>query len=169
MRSSKRYSGVGWRAGTVVCMGVSLMVIAGCGAETASPAPTCADDEMACGEICVPIVIPDAVSLHNQVVFRGCAGSNSCHTGSNPKEQLDLTTVDDMLAMVGKPSVQRPEINLVEPGQPELSYLINKLRGAGMSVKSSSGNSSKIMPRLAPAMCDEVIEVVEEWILDGAK
>ena len=103
------------------------------------------------------------------MIGQGCAGSNSCHTGSNPKEKLALDTPEDFLSMVNLPSLQRAELNLIEPFEPGNSYLINKLRGLGMSEKSSTGNRAKQMPSLAPALCEEVILVIEEWIRNGAQ
>ena len=71
--------------------------------------------------------------------------------------------------MINLASLQRTDLNLIEPFEPENSYLINKLRGDEMSEKSSTGNRSKQMPSLAPALCEEVILVIEEWIRNGAQ
>lgn len=142
-----------------------------CGGESASSGDsiTCAAHEMPCGQTCIPVVEPTASSLHQNVILKGCAGSNSCHTGSNPKEGLRLVSEDDFMAMIGSASKQRPELNLIEPNKPGESYLINKIRGVGMSEKSSTGNRSKQMPVFAPALCEEVILVLEEWIRSGAQ
>ena len=74
-----------------------------------------------------------------------------------------------MFAMVDKTSIQKPDMALITPFIPEESYLINKLTGSGMTETSQGGNASKRMPAMSEALCDEVIEVIEQWITDGAK
>ena len=147
----------------------STMTFACGGEDTTHAGPTCNDDQMACGSICIPKVTPNVESIHFRVIGQGCAGSNSCHTGSNPKEKLALDTPEDFLGMVNLASLQRTELNLIEPFEPQSSYLINKLRGDDMSEKSSTGNRAKQMPSLASALCEEVILVIEEWIRNGAQ
>jgi hypothetical protein len=38
-----------------------------------------------------------------------------------------------------------------------------------MVEKSSTGGSSRQMPKGAPALCAEKLKVVKQWILDGAQ
>ena len=106
--------------------------------------------------------------MHAQILLPGCAGSVSCHTGSNPKEGLGLATETAVRQMLNTPSLQRPELMLVTPGSPDQSYLIKKLLGVDMSALGSSGGSSLRMPRLASPLCDEIVDVISEWILRGA-
>jgi hypothetical protein len=131
-------------------------------------AGSCAEGQVLCGSYCIDDVAPTGQDLHERVFYPSCGQSLSCHNSSNPKEKLLLVTLEDTLAMIDKPSIQRPELDLVEPGHPEHSYLMNKLNGEGMSEKSSTGLTSKQMPRLAPPLCDPFRERVAEWISNGA-
>lgn len=135
----------------------------------ATDAASCAVGFMNCGSKCLPTIAPTAESLHASVFLPSCATSASCHTGSNPKDRLGLTTVDDVMKMLGKASCQRSELDLVEPGQRGQSYLVNKLRGVDLSARSCGGNLSSVrMPRMAPQLCEEILGVVETWIDNGA-
>jgi hypothetical protein len=138
---------------------------------TGIPVPeggSCPEGQVLCGTRCIEDVAPTARDVHDRILYPSCGQSLSCHNSSNPKEKLLLVTLEDTLAMIGTPSIQRPERNLIEPGQPELSYVVNKMRGEEMSETSSTGLSSRQMPRLAPPLCDVLIERVEAWIAAGA-
>jgi hypothetical protein len=67
--------------------------------------------------------------------------------------------------MVSVPSVQAP-LNVVEPGRPESSYLVNKLRGT----QSSVGGLGELMPPPAAGspLTEEEILSIEAWITSGA-
>ena len=58
-------------------------------------------------------------------------------------------------------SRQRPELPLVEPYAPEVSYLMWKL-------ENDPRIEGKRMPLLALPLADEEIEPVRTWILEGA-
>lgn len=136
--------------------------------EGGPPENPCGEGEILCGSTCIADIAPELGELHDRVLFKSCAASRSCHTGSNPKEQLSLVTPEDVLAMNNQPSVQRPELDLIEPGKPEESYLINKLRGEDMAEKSGTGLTAQQMPRMANPLCEPIIERIEEWIRNGA-
>ncbi len=152
---------------SLLLMLATLLSSAACG-EPPAPAAPCPEGRMLCDGQCVPLVTPDVASIHREVLMRGCAGSNSCHGGQNPKEQLDLRTEESVRAMVGSPSAQA-DLNLIEPFKPELSYFLSKLSGENMAEQSSTGGSSSLMPKGAPALCPETIEVIQQWILNGAQ
>jgi len=87
-----------------------------------------------------------------------------CHTnqGRNPAGGLNLAG-DPYSALVGKPSVGKPGAILVIPGDPESSYLYQKLEG-------TAGIAGLRMPRNGPPfLTDGQIEVIERWIEEGAK
>lgn len=91
----------------------------------------------------------------------GCGASN-CHGGMSPKAGLDLRSATvAFMELDGGSSIQCTNQLLVQPGQPEASYLINKLTGNGMC-------SGGIMPKGAPAMSSMQIDVVRAWIANGA-
>ena len=152
----------------MAALGVVLSLLSACG-EGSPSAEVCPEGQMVCDGRCVPRVTPDVASIHREIILRGCAGSNSCHAGPSPKERLDLSTEESMAALVGAASLQRPDVNLIEPLHPELSYFIHKLVGENMSEQSGTRGSSRQMPKGAPPLCPEKIEVIQQWILDGAQ
>jgi len=65
--------------------------------------------------------------------------------------------------MVGVQAVEAPGIAVVEPGDPQASYLVHKLRGTGSQV----GGTDTLMP--PDGMLDEAeILAIEGWIANGA-
>jgi len=127
----------------------------------------CGPGEVRCKSSCIAVIAPTASAIHDRILKPSCA-FGSCHVGSNPTEGLGLFTMDDLMALVNTPSMQRPERDMIEPGQPDLSYLVNKARGVEMSEKSLTGRMSLQMPRLAPVLCEARIAPIEQWIADGA-
>lgn len=85
----------------------------------------------------------------------------SCHSGANPSEGLNLELEVGWDEMVDVPAIQRPSLRLVEPGAPERSYLVLKLTG-------EAGMSGRRMPRGQAARPPGEIDVVRQWIADGA-
>jgi hypothetical protein len=86
----------------------------------------------------------------------------NCHAGANPAGRLNLSG-DVYAALVNKPSSFKPGAILVIPGDPENSYLYQKLEG-------SAGIVGLRMPRNGPPyLTDGQIEVIERWIEQGAK
>ena len=75
---------------------------------------------------------------------------------------MDLgSTADSFAALVGVASLQVPELNRVEPGDPDSSYLIDKLEGT-QTVGSR-------MPQGGPFLDQETIDLIREWISNGAE
>jgi hypothetical protein len=132
--------------------------------------PRCDDDEMACGDDCIAIIEPTLVDLQKRIFGGSCGLSSSCHMGVSPKEGLDLSTATSTLEYVDEESSQMPGAKIFDTESPEDSYLLRKLRGMDIAEKASSGRSSTQMPP-PPSMtlCDEKIQVIEEWIRAGAK
>ena len=58
-------------------------------------------------------------------------------------------------------SLQVPELNRVESGDPDSSYLIDKLEGT-QTVGSR-------MPQGGPFLDQETIDLIREWIANGAE
>jgi hypothetical protein len=61
-------------------------------------------------------------------------------------------------------SVQAPGLALVEPGDPQASYLVQKLRGTAASV----GGFGNVMPPSDEPFTEEQILAIEAWIARGA-
>jgi hypothetical protein len=104
---------------------------------------------------------PTLQSIQDSVFTPVCTG---CHTGpqGNPLPAgLDLTSLSaSFMALVDVPSTQNGALDLVEPGDPDASYLIRKLEGtAAVGVR---------MPAFATPLDQDTIDTIRQWITDGA-
>ena len=85
-----------------------------------------------------------------------------CHRSSAEVHgYLNLDADSSYHQLVTRMSRQRPELPLVEPHAPEVSYLMWKL-------ENDPRIEGKRMPLLALPMPDEEVERVRTWILEGA-
>ena len=87
---------------------------------------------------------------------RSCARAG-CHAAPVPQQGMDLTREQFYAATVDEPSREMPELKRVHPGQPEISYLAMKVRGA-------PGISGVQMPLAGEKLTEEEIETIEAWI-----
>ncbi|MGB8932405.1 MAG: hypothetical protein WCC48_14270, partial [Anaeromyxobacteraceae bacterium] len=94
--------------------------------------------------------------LAEQIFVPRCA-SGSCHGGSPPPFSPQLDADAGWAAMVNVPSTH-PVMDLVEPGLPEQSWLMVRLRGE---------EGLQIMPPNDPLSAAE-LAAVEGWIASGA-
>jgi hypothetical protein len=114
-----------------------------------------------------PNLTPTFTSI-NQEIFQttDLAGRTSCitcHTNVNrtPAGNLNLNG-DSYAAMVGVQSRQRPDLQIVAPGNVDGSYLIHKVEGR-------PGIIGLRMPRNGPPyLTDGQILVIKRWIETGA-
>ena len=110
----------------------------------------------------VPEDVSVSYSAHLEpLVTAHCLG---CHESEDPKAKLVLDPGEGYGQLVGRRSVQVPEMALVEPGDPDASYLWLKLQhrapeGKGMP-RTLTGPKE-----LRPAE----LELYRRWIEDGAK
>jgi hypothetical protein len=87
-----------------------------------------------------------------------------CHTnvGRNPLGGLNLTAGNSYAALVNVASLLKPGATRVIPGNPDGSYLIQKLEGA-------AGIAGRRMPFNGPPyLTDGQILVIKRWIEIGA-
>ncbi len=86
-----------------------------------------------------------------------------CHTnaGRNPAAGLNLA-IDPYAALVNVPSRNKPGAVLVIPGDPDGSYVYQKLIGA-------PGIAGLRMPIVPPYLTDGQLLIVRRWIQNGAK
>jgi len=81
----------------------------------------------------------------------------TCHSGAAPPEGLNLEAGMSYAMLFQIPSTQVPAIQRVNPGFPDLSYLITKMEGNGVTVMPPTG------------MLDQtVIDGIRLWIENGA-
>jgi hypothetical protein len=121
------------------------LICAGCSGETGRPAPDESSGIYA--------------ALEKEIFVLRCLGKG-CHTGAQPAGGLNLSQSQAYSQLVGVPSQRRPERMRVAPGDPEASYLVQRL---------VPGGDLPMMPMLAEALSEADIERIRSWIRDGAK
>ncbi|MBD3366870.1 MAG: hypothetical protein GF405_01695 [Candidatus Eisenbacteria bacterium] len=89
-----------------------------------------------------------------KLMVQRCA---QCHGEGRPAAGLSLERVDFPGSMVGVPSTQIDTLLLVEPGRPERSYLVWKLRG----FDDITGSRMPMGPKPLP---EGQIQLVDDWI-----
>ena len=87
----------------------------------------------------------------------GCA----CHTGGNTSSDLDFTPSAAYAELVDVQSVQYPSLDRVEPGDPEASFLVLKVR------ESTPPAGDQMPPGGAELSAGEIAQI-EQWINEGA-
>jgi hypothetical protein len=84
-----------------------------------------------------------------------------CHAGAGAPQGLRLDSANSYSLLVSVPSTEAPSILRVAPGDPDNSYIIQKLEGhAAVGAQ---------MPYGGPPLSADVIAVIRQWIADGAQ
>jgi hypothetical protein len=106
-------------------------------------------------------------ALSAQILVPRCA-TTACHAGGTPPPSGVPVSLDADVGwsqLVSAPSTEAP-LQLVEPGQPGASYLVNKLRGTQASV---GGWGDRMPPPSAgEPLTEEQVLTIEAWISSGA-
>ena len=92
-------------------------------------------------------------------VFTPTCATSGCHSGANAPLGLRLDATSSFGLLVGVSSGQTPAVLRVAPGDPDNSYLIQKLEGTAAGGR---------MPLNATPLTQAQINVVRQWITDGA-
>jgi len=98
--------------------------------------------------------------LQTAIFTPRCSG---CHTGfgtSLPGVQ-NLTAGNTFTSVVNVSSIEQPSLKRVAPGDPDHSYLIQKIEGA-------AGISGARMPFGGPFLTQAEIDQVRAWVAQGA-
>ncbi len=127
----------------------------------------CAVTLVACGTEDEPAATADPIgldptfaSINGELLAKTCAFSG-CHAGSAPRAGLKLDgTPDENYQEVLAKSTQAKTLSLVEPGNPDKSWLYMKIAG--------THTYGQRMPQGSPLHADDVA-AVRKWIADGAK
>jgi hypothetical protein len=129
----------------------------------AALAPACGSDAPAAGSPAAtgPPIEPRLSVLNEEIFVPSCALSKSCHFGSAPKEGLDLSGAI-WSRIVNRPSAQLPERKLVVPGDPDASYLYEK-------VSRPMPARGVRMPNTSPPLEPRALDALRAWIAAGAK
>lgn len=123
----------------------------------------------ACGTVKTPTEPPDPggaaaftfTQIQNEIFTPTCA-KDGCHAASTGQQGLVLERGVSYGLLVNHPATENSTMDRVEPGSPERSYLILKLRGD----PSITGDR---MPRDGPPyLSSGQIEGIAAWIRAGA-
>lgn len=101
---------------------------------------------------------PTFQSIQDNVFTPVCTG---CHAGAGAPVGLRLDEDSSYASLVNAPSAEVPSLLRVQPGNPDASYLIQKLEGT-----AAVGSR---MPLNAPPLPASTIAVIRQWITDGAQ
>jgi len=100
----------------------------------------------------------DFASIQQHVLTPICT---VCHAGAAAPQGLRLDASNSYALLVGIPSTEVPSILRVKPGDPDNSYLIQKLEGhAAVGAR---------MPFGGPYLDAATIAIIRQWITDGAQ
>ena len=100
---------------------------------------------------------PEFTSIQANVLTPVCT---TCHSGAAAPLGLRLDEGVSYALLVNAPSTEVPSLLRVDPGDPDNSYLIQKLEG--------TATVGARMPLGGSALPPETIAVVRQWILEGA-
>jgi hypothetical protein len=100
---------------------------------------------------------PTFQSIQENVFTPVCT---ACHAGAGAPLGLRLDEGSSYALLVNAPSVEVPALQRVQPGDPDASYLIQKLEG--------TATVGSRMPLNGPPLPEATIAVIRQWITDGA-
>ncbi|NUP08508.1 MAG: PE-PGRS family protein [Polyangiaceae bacterium] len=100
-----------------------------------------------------------------QPIFTSTCAKSTCHAGTQPDGSLDLRegAAHAELTNVSTSGCSGDRTRIV-PGDPDESYLFDKIRGVDLC-----GTSHRMPPSPNPMLSDEQIAIFEAWICAGAK
>jgi hypothetical protein len=136
-----------WRAAARYMGPLACSTLAACGS---------GDGFVGSGGVVGPLE-PNFNSIQANVFDQVC---EHCHSGATAPAGLRLDAANSYASLVGVPSVERPSIRRVAPGDANNSFLIQKLEGtAGVGER---------MPAGLPPLPQSDINIIRQWIGDGA-
>ena len=103
---------------------------------------------------------PTLASIQDNVFSVRCA-IPACHGGGNVQYGLRLDPGFSAGNLINVPSPRNANLIRVVPGDPDASFLIQKLQGA-------DGLLGDRMPDGGPYLTTATINVIRQWIQDGA-
>jgi hypothetical protein len=100
---------------------------------------------------------PTLASIQDNVFTPICTG---CHAGAGAPQGLQLTAGNSAANLINVHSPQDSNLVRVIPGDPDHSLLIQKLEG--------TQTVGQRMPRGGPFLDQSTINVIRQWITNGA-
>jgi hypothetical protein len=114
----------------------------------------------------VPATRPPATITTAQATFASIQDNiftpicTACHVGASAPQGLRLDDANSYALLVGVASAEAPSVLRVAPGDPDNSYLIQKLEGTAAV--------GERMPLGGTPLPQADIDVIRQWIIDGA-
>lgn len=107
---------------------------------------------------------PATLSLVQSSVFTPNCATSGCHDAASASSGLVLADGQAFAELVNVDAQQDTTLGLnrIEPNNPDASYLVRKLEGA-------AGITGLQMPRNSPPLSDTLIQLVRDWVSDGAQ
>ena len=102
---------------------------------------------------------PTFTEIQDEIFTVSCAVSG-CHAGGSPSEGMNLSAGVAHGNIVNVQSNQDAAFDRIEPGDPDASYLVQKVEG--------TASSGARMPFGQPALSNELIQKLRDWVTDGA-
>lgn len=103
---------------------------------------------------------PNFSQIQANVFTPNCA-TTGCHFGAGAPQSLRLDAASSYALLVGVASSEQSSVLRVAPGDPDNSYLIQKLEGsAAVGGRMPAGSPNPLDPAL--------IADIRQWITDGA-
>ena len=103
-------------------------------------------------------LVANFASIQSHVFSPICA---QCHAGAAAPLGFRLDAASSYAMLVNAPSVEVPALMRVNPGHPDSSYIIQKIEG-----HAAVGGQ---MPLGQPPLPQATIDVIRQWITDGAQ
>ena len=100
---------------------------------------------------------PTFASIQQNVFTPICS---RCHAGAAAPLGLRLDAASSYAMLVNAPSVEEPTLRRILPGNPDLSYLVQKIEG-----RAATGGQ---MPLGLPPLPADTIAVIRQWVMQGA-
>jgi hypothetical protein len=119
------------------------------------------EDQDGTGDACEVASAPTLSELQASIFTPTCA-TGGCHDSATASQGLVLEAGQMHGNTVGVPSEQSPGLDRIEPGSPNLSYLVRKLRGDASIIGGR-------MPLGGPFLSPQEIAEIEAWIEDGGQ
>jgi Bacterial Ig-like domain len=104
-------------------------------------------------------ITADFQSIQDNVFTPICS---KCHIGASAPEGLQLDAAHSFNLLVGVPSVEEPKFLRVSPGDPDDSYMLQKIEGA-------AGIEGGQMPLGETPLPQATIDAMRQWITNGAQ
>jgi hypothetical protein len=103
-------------------------------------------------------ITADFASIQDNVFTPICT---VCHAGGGAPQGLRLDSANSYNLLVNVPSNEVPSLMRIKPGDPDNSYLVQKIEG-----HASVGAQ---MPLGGPPLSTEQIAAIRQWVTDGAQ